>query len=40
MDVEPVSVKMYTTIKVCAEMLKEYTKGKTSAWDLEATSKA
>ena len=34
------SIKMYTMVKVRVEMLKEYTKGKTSSWDPEVAFKA
>ena len=34
------SIKLFTTVKVHAEMLKEYIEGKISTWDLEAAFSA
>ena len=34
------SMKLFTTVKIRAEMVKEFSEGKTTAWDLEAASKA
>ena len=30
-----ISIKLFTTIKVCAKMLKEYTEGTLSSWNLD-----
>ena len=34
------SMKLFTTVKIRAEMVKEFSEGKAAAWDLEVASKA
>ena len=34
------SIEMFTTVKVCAKIMKEFTEGKSSSWDCEVDFKS